>query len=772
MKRIEEQYEIAFAALLHDIGKFKQRAFGGEEKYLSEETKKMEAYILPSYNGNYTHRHALWTFDFFISDLSKMPKSTVLESLDLERIAKFSSQHHNPEKNTLSEIISIADKASAAMDRVYNEEYKRGEYLNTALKPVFSYISFNHSNISPKSEYGYKLHRLDSERSVFPEKEIQVDKESYKKLYDAFLEALNNAVNAAASVEGFLFKLVDLLHEFTWCIPSATNDYLNDISLYDHSRTTLAIALALFNSETMSMKLCSYGVSGIQSYIFQSKYEVFSNALKIFRGRSFIISVMTTAYKIALCKKLGILPFIDLMDAGGNCIIILPDDTEVDNRVEAFQREVERFLLEKYYGTLCIVLGEGIKARCDDFASGNFINLYREIGKNKANAKTRKFSRAIEGRDSLIDADILGKSVCSACGIRSSDNSDGLCKVCAEEAMLGKNIPSVNLICFDSDFGVEILPDFKISIEKNYSIAKKYVWALNKNYSYPVWRINNYSPENKEFEDIAESAVNANNRGSAFISYVKIDVDSLGKIITEGFAGREFSVSRFATLSRMLNHFFSSYVYAVLEKKYENAYTVLSGGDDLFVIMPWNQALSFIKDLKEQFNKFCAGNGNFHFSSGVVISKPSVPFSVVNEKANIALDDFAKEYPDKNAIYCLDAVFPLNELNQYMQDLDYISSKIKLDDEEGLIPISFVYRLLGYIDILLDENVSNNKKYMQYSQLHYDIARNLIDKNQNNEKVSEFCNYLLNKIINYDNLNELKKFRSMLVYTIYNIRMR
>lgn len=58
--------EIYLAALLHDIGKFYQRADSngaGSSKLLSDEIKNLEGSISPKHwkTGQYTHKHVLWT---------------------------------------------------------------------------------------------------------------------------------------------------------------------------------------------------------------------------------------------------------------------------------------------------------------------------------------------------------------------------------------------------------------------------------------------------------------------------------------------------------------------------------------------------------------------------------------------------------------------------------------------------------------------------------------------------------------------------------------
>ena len=102
-------YEIIIASLLHDIGKFKQRAFGGKEG--DKFPHDIEAIILPKGKGErYTHRHALWTYNFFENDIDEFKFS---QNVDWRRIKDLASKHHNPSTDD-ERIIDIADNISAA----------------------------------------------------------------------------------------------------------------------------------------------------------------------------------------------------------------------------------------------------------------------------------------------------------------------------------------------------------------------------------------------------------------------------------------------------------------------------------------------------------------------------------------------------------------------------------------------------------------------------------------------------------------------------------
>lgn len=64
----EERDTVYLAALLHDIGKFWQRADpdgAQRSKILSPEVKELESTLCPQYKGVYSHKHVLWTAQFF-----------------------------------------------------------------------------------------------------------------------------------------------------------------------------------------------------------------------------------------------------------------------------------------------------------------------------------------------------------------------------------------------------------------------------------------------------------------------------------------------------------------------------------------------------------------------------------------------------------------------------------------------------------------------------------------------------------------------------------
>jgi len=355
------QYELAFAALLHDIGKFKQRAFGGKETEISAEVKSMEGQFLPvTMDSRYSYRHALWTYSFFLQDFFQIIRQLRLDlKLDWETIAREAASHLKPgEKSSFSYILAKADRISAAADCIKGEDNGSKAYLSTPLRPIFSNIDPSTDHEIIKSNWAYKMtHTNDYEPyATFPQEDGNSVCCNYKELWDGFTSALAK-IKGQISCQELLRKIKDIMYCYCWCIPLATNDYANDISLYDHSITTMtfAISLGCSTDENRPFRLLSGDISGIQSYIFQSKGESFKGASKTFRGRSFLISLLAPVYQIGLCDSVGIIPFCDLIEAGGRFSLLLPNTEDIEKKVRDYQLKQEKFLLEKYLGTLCIV---------------------------------------------------------------------------------------------------------------------------------------------------------------------------------------------------------------------------------------------------------------------------------------------------------------------------------------------------------------------------------------------------------------------------------
>lgn len=117
-------------------------------------------------------------------------------------------------------------------------------------------------------------------------------------------------------------------------------------------------------------------------------------------------------------------------------------------------------------------------------------------------------------------------------------------------------------------------------------------------------------------------------QGEALLGFLKMDVDRLGETLVYGLKSERASVdtiSCISTLSCMLDIFFSGWVER-LTKDGRDFYTIFSGGDDLFLVGPWDKILTLAEDIRTDFTRF-TGNPTLTLRAGVVISRHDFPIS-------------------------------------------------------------------------------------------------------------------------------------------------
>jgi len=127
--------------------------------------------------------------------------------------------------------------------------------------------------------------------------------------------------------------------------------------------------------------------------------------------------------------------------------------------------------------------------------------------------------------------------------------------------------------------------------------------------------------------------------GIQALGIMKADVDRLGMLMTCGIDKKNFTISRLATLSRQMNFFFVVYLPHLLKTNpsFRDVYTVFAGGDDLFLIGPWNRMLDLSEFLKDRFAEYVCRNPEIHFSAGISLQKANTPLIKMSADAEAAL---------------------------------------------------------------------------------------------------------------------------------------
>lgn len=438
---------IYLAALLHDIGKFWQRGVKSR-KALKSSTLQMEGSICPQASSGYaTHIHALFTHEFFENNRTVLPEEFVLNGKTYQ-LGNVSARHHKRNLGAVEKIIQYANILSSGHDR---RELPEEEAPGQAKDIKYKYKKIPLLNpfdrvfrIRDEGQSYFPLKPLNIDKTIFASREVDTERDKideYAELWSAFEKEFQklprNNFTAQAKT------LLNLLNKYTWCIPSATNT-MPDISLYDHLKTTAAIATCLFDSgkleafgklpETKESLLSESenrfallvgDFSGIQKFIYQLSSK---GAAKTLKGRSFYLNLLQDAVITQIQSIFEVEDAHVLMASGGRFQILLPNDIEKLNEVKSFIGEVNKELFEDFDGA--IYLATGIKA----FASKNFMftkeksvkgytEIVRDAYKHVEEDKSRKFAIIID-KNFFKPGPVAGTSTNQVCHVTGMDLQD------------------------------------------------------------------------------------------------------------------------------------------------------------------------------------------------------------------------------------------------------------------------------------------------------------------------------------------------------------
>lgn len=310
----------------------------------------------------------------------------------------------------------------------------------------------------------------------------------------------------------------------------------------------------------------------------------------------------------------------------------------------------------------------------------------------------------------------LDKPLCPFCGKRPSDSraerdphlkgKGSACAACRDHIMLGSNLVKGDLLAvfngktnstnqqkqllmpFFNQYQLQFYPTtpaiddgplikcWQLGVAEDGSLPAGGTLRLLNGYT-PIYRQSDLENRNlhdvvlqdDESVDLAELVKNKGPKtfnvlaamakgsgyGTSALGVLKADVDNLGLLMSCGMAEDRFTISRMATLSRRLDQFFSLYLPHLLASRpeFQDVYTVFAGGDDLFLIGPWNCMANLASFLREEWGRYVSGNdgdGHLTFSAGITMHKNQVPVDKLATTAEEALEQAKDKDEGKNSI--------------------------------------------------------------------------------------------------------------------------
>ncbi len=413
---MQQSCRVALAAYLHDLGKFAERAGAFDADPRLDAHLQMYCPWRPE-GGWFSHRHAAYTalaFDLIERHLPDLlggdafpfvGRRRVNDEGDVEptdSLVNAAAAHHKPD-TFLQWIIATADRVASGFEREQFEGYNQSKdetrdglnHFTTRLWTLFEQIKLDGSSPPPKPEQRYPLKPL-APGTIFPVEASKCEwrdreraKAEYRDLWDAFVAGLEQIPRShRANWPLWLDHFDSLWLTFTHAIPAATAFGVKpEVALYDHSRTTAALAVALWRwhaamnqtGETAARSLrdrSDYAEEkfvllqgdffGIQNFVFATGGETRKQAAKLLRGRSFQVALFTELAALRILDELSLPPTSQVLNAAGKFLIVAPNTKEVRGKLHALQYEFNAWFLDKTFG----MAGMGLAlqpASCSDF---------------------------------------------------------------------------------------------------------------------------------------------------------------------------------------------------------------------------------------------------------------------------------------------------------------------------------------------------------------------------------------------------------------------
>ncbi len=802
--------EIYLAALLHDIGKFWQRADENwdETKEFSGETKKMIELIARSTQRGYpTYQHVIWTYEFFN------------RYAPLKTLANLASRHHRPSCEDEA-IIQLADWWASGIERTYVDEEKlklgTERYKKQPIGNIFSRVMVNGQKAEEKHAFLLSELTIEDEK-VFPvpfTEEYANSRKANNDLWIKFISDFEKTKDWTDS-RNFAQTLFFILKKHCWSIPAATNEAYPVSSLFEHSKVTAALAWCfkvfmeaepngfkpydktgklLLNESCLPLLLVCVDLSGIQKFIYDiaSKY-----AAKSLRGRSFYLQAVLSDLARELMHRTGAYHSNIIYSSGGKFFMLLPNTKAIKDILDVFEKEVIKKLWDKYRGSLYLCFGRIAFAydnTMKDEKQPRIIienkdekvflgDLWKEVIHKTSAKKQKRFSSLLltnEGFNELFKpsdtggiadiCEVTGLEGKTITGIDDESNRHTVAEYVNEQTEIGKALPMHVFLVYGTEKSYvaqkktfEMISGHRLIIEREkpatidnaeiyFTLREKcpgfmggtIVQKNSYGFSYfggATQPLNN-SGDVKTFENMVDDCKVRK------IGILRMDIDNLGQLFTHGFLeeGKDrASFSNYATLSGMLDLFFSGYINTIRDKAEFSDWIsiVYSGGDDLFAVGRWDKIIGFARAVIKDFRRF-TGREDITISAGIEITGPRFPIGKAALLASEA-EEKAKSYVyrdyEKNAL-CLFGIVVNWDL-EYNR-VEEIKNKLIQWIESGFITKSLLMQLLGYYEKWMEGGRSGQSWKWHVA---YNLARReKASKSQAREALAELKKILFTEI--------------------------
>lgn len=725
--KIKEIDLFALAGLLHDIGKFGQRA---------DIYKKRDAIYN---NKDYKYTHAAYTAQI-LNDLSFNIG---------EEMSDNAAMYHNPQSDE-QWIIAAANRVASGFEREKFEAY------NSEDSESFKQQRLWHLFDEDKQ---YKIAPL-SAKTIFAKEEKAVSNE-YDALWQSFEEDLKKIEKKGNSLVDY-FTIDYLLKKYTTFIPSSTSfkkgsyePVKANIPLYDHGRATAIFAATIYklykeqnntniidyyrnlpaDIEQKDLLYISGDFFGIQNFILADLPT--AKAAKLLRAKSAYVQLLTHIVVLELVERLGLSYQSIVSSHAGKFEILGVHTPEAIETIQVIQQELNDFFVNNHFGITGVGLSHVPCALADFIEKRRYQKELRaHIAEAVELQKFKKFD--LLHRDPLLKVDegLNNQNLCQLCSHKKGkkrDYGDIACDACDHLVRIGEKLAKSDFLTLSKESGqMPLFGQWFLNFSNepkrfDNAVAIYDIGNDDTFRGYAKWELKSYVATNEKdeiitFKEIAKESVaegkseGRREHGVEALMALKGDVDNMGAFIKESDVTSSFA--RYNFFARMVDYFFSYYTTTLMRDK--PLYTVFAGGDDIFLLGAWDSVIDVGKEIRAEFMRFVEGS-SLSFSAGFVMSKPNKPVNFIAQKAEEGLEA-AKAMEDKDALTLFD------ECVKWEDYLDDRGLKEGLEAMEASDQTTaFLYRLLSFVEMSKKVKEGDPRATIWKSKLAYTIQRNMKD---------------------------------------------
>ncbi|HEY73858.1 MAG: type III-A CRISPR-associated protein Cas10/Csm1 [Anaerolineaceae bacterium 4572_32.1] len=704
----DQVYLAALAGLLHDVGKFAQRADWQRGKHTEVGAEFVRQYVPEQWR---------------------------------EHLYPVMGHHDKPLQGRDTKVVALADRLSAS---------ERESTPVSQERQLVSILSLVGDAKQPKF---WPLSPLAlSKDAIFPGEAAPTQNEAvaYEQLWSGFVEMVQSL--PSNDLPAYLEGLYYAMQKYTWCIPGAYYRSVPDVSLYDHSRTTAALAACFVGLDEAALDdllrdsgqktdvalLVGGDLSGVQDFIYTITAK---GAAKGLRGRSFYLELLIEAVARYLLRRLK-LPITNLLyTGGGHFYLLAPLDAQ--DKLDEIRADVSGKLLAHHSGDLYLALGQ-TPVTAADFDRERFGKKWRGVSEAMNKAKRQRFAE--------LDADLLAEKIfgplgqggdekreCQVCHYEGADveiEREGdeeqerrICRLCQSLEELGTDLRDADYLLlgevepeeteragyakalrtfgmavgFTAEDGRAILR-LKDDVRRATLLAtrdlegnaREMADRISRQRGYPVapgvrYTVN-VTPHKGDniatFEDLKTVS-----RGVKRLGVLRMDVDDLGDLLKWGMEGNA-TLSRVASFNFALSLFFEGWVGElcrwVNDAGTDKVYAIYSGGDDLFIVGAWDELPGLANTIRQNLKLFAAGRSDVHISGGLTLHGGKYPLYQAAHDAEDALG-VAKDLvrPDerehkKDAFNFLDLTIPWENFDSIREEQEQLVRLVTPKEKDGL----------------------------------------------------------------------------------------